>query len=180
LPYFLVLSTTTTAWLIVSGTLHNFNMYAASAFQMLFLIRYHGATLAGAGRLSNLLALAGIPGLLLGCIAGDRARRAHPSGRLIVGSVALLFRAPLTYLALGAGPRGGRHPWGGRHRWSYQAADGWVARNREYSSLPRLVLSELVALVAWVLRASDHVLHQRAQVRFGSRATTVVGHAALI
>ena len=74
-PYLLVLATPTMSWLIVSGVLHNFNMYALSAFQMPFLMRYHGATLVGAGRLSTLLALAGIPGLLLGGVAGDRARR---------------------------------------------------------------------------------------------------------
>ena len=70
-PYILVLATPTIFWLILSGALHNFNMYALGAFQMPFLTRYHGATLAGAGRLSTVLALAGIPGLLLGGFAGD-------------------------------------------------------------------------------------------------------------
>ena len=70
-PYLLVLATPTMFWLILSGALHNFNMYALSAFQMPYLMRYHGATLADAGRLLTLLALAGIPGLLLGGFAGD-------------------------------------------------------------------------------------------------------------
>ncbi len=103
-PYLLVLATPTMFWLIVSGALHNFNMYALSAFQMPYLMRYHGATLTAAGRLSTLLALAGIPGLLLGGIAGDLARRARSNGRLLVAALALLLATPFTYLALSAGP----------------------------------------------------------------------------
>ena len=91
-------------WLIVSGALHNFNMYALSAFQMPYLMRYHGATLTGAGRLSTLLALAGIPGLLLGGFAGDIVRRRRSNGRLLVAALAVLFSTPFTYLALHAGP----------------------------------------------------------------------------
>jgi MFS family permease len=103
-PYLLVLATPTMCWLIVSGALHNFNMYALSAFQMPYLMRYHGATLAGAGRLSTILALAGIPGLLLGGIVGDLARRARPNGRLLVAGLALLICTPFTYLALRSAP----------------------------------------------------------------------------
>ncbi len=103
-PYLLVLATPTMSWLIVSGALHNFNMYALSAFQMPYLMRHHGATLTGAGRLLTLLALAGIPGLLLGGFAGDFARRARPNGRLLVAALALLLSTPLTYLALDAEP----------------------------------------------------------------------------
>lgn len=103
-PYRLVLATPTMVWLIVSGALHNFNMYALSAFQMPYLMRYHGASLAGAGRLATLLALAGVPGLLLGGFAGDLAHRARPNGRLLVAALALLLSAPFTYLALDAGP----------------------------------------------------------------------------
>jgi MFS family permease len=103
-PYRLVLATPTMVWLIVSGALHNFNMYALSAFQMPFLMRYHGATLAGGGRLSTLLALAGIPGLVLGGIAGDLARRARSNGRLLVAALALLLSTPFTFLALHAAP----------------------------------------------------------------------------
>ena len=87
-PYLLVLATPTMCWLILSGALHNFNMYALSAFQMPYLMRYHGATLADAGRLSTLLALAGIPGLLLGGFAGDspaaRTQRPAPRGALAI------------------------------------------------------------------------------------------------
>jgi MFS family permease len=71
---------------------------------MPYLMRYHGATLPAAGRLSTLLALAGIPGLLLGGIAGDIARRSRSNGRLLVAGLALLVSTPFTYLALNAAP----------------------------------------------------------------------------
>jgi MFS family permease len=103
-PYLLVLATPTMFWLILSGALHNFNMYALMTFQMPYLMRYHGATLSDAGRLSTLLALAGIPGLLLGGFAGDLARRTRSNGRLIVAALALLLSTPFTYLALNAAP----------------------------------------------------------------------------
>jgi MFS family permease len=104
-PYWLVLATPTMGWIILSGALHNFNMYALSAFQMPYLMRYHGATLTDAGRLSTLLALAGIPGLLLGGFVGDLTRRTRVNGGLLAGAVAFLLSAPLTYLALDAAPR---------------------------------------------------------------------------
>jgi MFS family permease len=103
-PYLLVLATPTMFWLILSGALHNFNMYALSTFQMPYLMRYHGATLTDAGRLMTLLAMAGIPGLLLGGFAGDRMRRTRANGRLLVAALALLLSTPFTYLALEAGP----------------------------------------------------------------------------
>ena len=99
-PYLLVLATPTIFWLILSGALHNFNMYALSTFQMPFLMRYHGAKLENAGRLLTLLTLAGIPGLLLGGFAGDFVRRLRSNGRLLVAAAAVLLSAPFMYLAL--------------------------------------------------------------------------------
>ncbi len=103
-PYLLVLATPTMFWIILSGALHNFNMYALSAFQMPFLMRYHGATLTGAGRLLTLLTLAGIPALLIGGFAGDIMRRVRSNGRLLVATLAVLLSAPFMYLALNAAP----------------------------------------------------------------------------
>ena len=103
-PYLVVLATPTMFWIILSGALHNFNMYALSAFQMPFLMRYHGATLTGAGRLLTLLTLAGIPGLLLGGFVGDLVRRRRSNGRLLVAALAVLLSAPFMYLALNRAP----------------------------------------------------------------------------
>src|SRR4051794_24327381 len=48
-PYMLVLSTPTMLWVIVSGALHNFNMYALGAFVSPFLVRFHHMTFVKAG-----------------------------------------------------------------------------------------------------------------------------------
>jgi MFS family permease len=103
-PYGLVLATPTMRWIILSGALHNCNLYAISAFQMPYLMRYHGVSLIDAGRLSTLLALAGIPGLLLGGFVGDLTRRSNANGRLLVGALAFLVSGPMSYLALNALP----------------------------------------------------------------------------
>ena len=60
--------------------------------------------LANAGRLLTLLALAGIPGLLLGGIAGDFIRRTRSNGRLLVAGLSILLSTPFTYMALNAAP----------------------------------------------------------------------------
>lgn len=100
-PYLLVLSIPTMWWLIASGALHNFNMYAIGGFLSPFLIRYHGVDLRVAGDISMVVnGLAGIPGLLLGGIIGDVISRRRSDGKLLVGAISLLLSVPLVYLAL--------------------------------------------------------------------------------
>jgi MFS family permease len=101
-PYRVVLSIRTMRWLVVSGALHNFNMYAIGSFLTPFLMRYHGADI----RTANLVAmvvygLSGAPGLLLGGAIGDAVLKRRPNGRLLVGAVAILGSGPLLFLALG-------------------------------------------------------------------------------
>jgi predicted MFS family arabinose efflux permease len=75
-PYKVVLSLPTMWWLIASGALHNFNMYAIAQFLSPFLIRFHHVTIKEAGLLSTVVfGLSGIGGLLLGGIAADAAYR---------------------------------------------------------------------------------------------------------
>jgi MFS family permease len=101
-PYLLVLSTPTILWLIVSGALHNFNMYAIAAFLSPFLMRFHGLDVREAGLNSMFIyGLSGIPGLFIGGWLGDRVRRSRTNGRMLVGAFALLLSVPLVYLALG-------------------------------------------------------------------------------
>src|SRR5258708_10828927 len=54
-PYALVLSIPTMWWLIASGALHNFNMYAIAQFLSPFLIRFHGTNIKQAGLLLTLI-----------------------------------------------------------------------------------------------------------------------------
>ena len=66
-PWRILLSIPTMWWLILSGALHNFNMYALGSFLSPLLMRYHGADLRQAGLMTMVVyGLSGIPGLLIG------------------------------------------------------------------------------------------------------------------
>src|SRR5262249_279362 len=72
-PYMLVLSIPTMWWLIASGALHNFNMYAIGSFLSPFLARFHfvGVGTAEATKQAGYVAMfvngfAGVPGLIIG------------------------------------------------------------------------------------------------------------------
>jgi predicted MFS family arabinose efflux permease len=101
-PYLLVLSIPTMWWLILSGALHNFNMYALGAFLSPFLTRFHRLSLVDAGLVAMAVyGLSGIPGLLLGGLAGDAVTRRRRDGRLLLGALAILASVPPLVLALG-------------------------------------------------------------------------------
>ncbi|HXF05187.1 MAG TPA: MFS transporter [Blastocatellia bacterium] len=105
-PYKLVLSTPTMWWIILSGALHNFNMYAIGSFLSPFLMRYHGVDIREAGFISMIVfGLSGIPGLILGGWLGDAITRRATNGRLLVATGSLLLSVPLIFLALDQ-PRG--------------------------------------------------------------------------
>ncbi|MBD0369699.1 MAG: MFS transporter [Pyrinomonadaceae bacterium] len=100
-PYRLVLSIPTMRWLIISGALHNFNMYAIGSFLTPFLMRYHGADIRSANFVSMVVyGLSGAPGLILGGIIGDAVMKRRANGRLLVGGLAILGSVPFLYLAL--------------------------------------------------------------------------------
>jgi MFS family permease len=101
-PYRVVLSIPTIRWLVLSGALHNFNMYAMATFLTPFLMRYHGMDIQTANFASMVVyGLSGAPGLLLGGLAGDAALERRGDGRLLVGAAAILVSVPLLALALG-------------------------------------------------------------------------------
>jgi predicted MFS family arabinose efflux permease len=105
-PYLLVLSIPTMLWVIASGALHNFNMYALGAFVAPFLIRFHRMTFQDAGWLSAAVyGFSGIFGLVVGGGLADRLYRKRVDGRLIVGTVSIAICAPLIFVAL-MRPRG--------------------------------------------------------------------------
>jgi predicted MFS family arabinose efflux permease len=100
-PYLLVLSIPTMWWVIISGALHNFNMYALGTFISPLLMRYHGADIREAGDISMIVfGLSGAPGLFLGGMAGDWVMKRRSNGRLLVGSLAILLSVPLVYFGL--------------------------------------------------------------------------------
>jgi MFS family permease len=97
----LVLGTPTMWWIILSGALHNFVMYALGAWLAPYLMRYHGATVAQAGvLLTGAYGLAGGAGLLLGGRAADAMLTRRRDGRLLLGAAALAVSVPLLYAAL--------------------------------------------------------------------------------
>ncbi|HET6574625.1 MAG TPA: MFS transporter [Fimbriiglobus sp.] len=100
-----VLGLPTMWWVIVSGALHNFNMYALGTFIASFLIRYHELSIARAGTVSGLVYGVGALGIFAGGWLGDRAFRRRVSGRLHVAWVGLAAAVPCLLLALAA-PRG--------------------------------------------------------------------------
>jgi predicted MFS family arabinose efflux permease len=105
-PYLLVLSIPTMWWLILSGVLHNFNMYALTWFLTPFLMRFHQMDIRQANFISmTVLGVAGVTGLLLGGMVSDRMVQRRPNGRLVLGTLSLLGSIPLMFWAL-AQPRG--------------------------------------------------------------------------
>jgi MFS family permease len=104
-PYWYVLRIPTMRWIIISGALFNFNMYAMSTFLPAFLSRYHALNLKTATTVSAVVFSAvGIPGLLLGGWAADHLGKRRPNGRLLIGSVSLFLAAPCIFVALGRAP----------------------------------------------------------------------------
>jgi MFS family permease len=100
-----VLSLPTMWWIIASGALLNFNMYALGSFQTSFFMRYHGIEITQAGRISALVSGVGALGLFAGGWLGDLAFRRGVSGRLHVAWLGSAAAIPCLLLAL-AVPRG--------------------------------------------------------------------------
>lgn len=100
-PYKLVLSIPTMWWIIASGALQTFNMYAIGQFLTPFLMRYHGQDIRTAGFTTMIVfGLSGIPGLLLGGIVGDAVMKRWTNGRLLIATLCLLASVPLIFFAL--------------------------------------------------------------------------------
>ena len=100
-PYLLVLSIPTMWWVIASGALHNFNMYALGAFVAPFLVRFHRVSFLDAGWITAAVyGFSGIVGLVGGGALADRLYRRRVDGRLIVGLTSIVICAPLICLGL--------------------------------------------------------------------------------
>lgn len=101
-PYGLVLSIPTMRWIILSGALHNFNMYAIGSFLAPLLTRYHGLNPQSSGYVSMAVyGLAGVPGMIFGGLLGDAILRRRRNGRLLLAGWAIAMAVPLMYFALG-------------------------------------------------------------------------------
>jgi MFS family permease len=104
LPYWegvrLVLSLPTIWLIILSGALHNFNMYALGQFVASYLKRYHEVSVELAGHISGLVYGFGAVGIFAAGWLGDRAFRRGVSGRMNVAWVSAALAVPCLLLAL--------------------------------------------------------------------------------
>ncbi|MEX2288515.1 MAG: MFS transporter [Planctomycetaceae bacterium] len=100
-PWKLVLSIPTMRWIILSGALLNFNMYALGSFLVSYLMRVHGCNLYEANYVSMwVYGLSGVPGLVIGGWLGDRVARGRVNGRLLLGTAGVTLAVPLIFFAL--------------------------------------------------------------------------------
>jgi MFS family permease len=100
--YKLILSSPTMIWLILSGALHNFNMYALGGFITPYLMRHHGLDIAEANYVAMIVyGILGAPGLLLGGFIGDWAKRRRPDGALLIATLAILLSIPFFFFSIG-------------------------------------------------------------------------------
>ncbi|HVR70528.1 MAG TPA: MFS transporter [Vicinamibacteria bacterium] len=101
----LLARTPTFLWIVVSGALHNFNMYALSLFLPALLTRRHGLDLREAGIVSGLVfGVVGGIGMLLGGWTSDRAAAWRADGRLLTCAVGLGLAVPMATAFLGQAP----------------------------------------------------------------------------
>jgi predicted MFS family arabinose efflux permease len=83
-------------WIIASGALLNFNMYAIATFLPAFLSRVHGLSLASSGTVSGVVYITGgLTGCALAGSVGDAAIRRRKDGRLRIAALTSLAAAPL-------------------------------------------------------------------------------------
>jgi MFS family permease len=99
-----ILKIPTMWWIIASGALLNFNMYAIGTFLPAFLSRVHGLTLARSGIATGIVfAVGGVAGGLLAGRWGDRIIHQRRNGRLLAAAAIAALGAPAGYLGIGAG-----------------------------------------------------------------------------
>jgi MFS family permease len=99
-----VLGIPTFWWIIASGTMLNFNMYAMGQFMTAFLSRIHHLSLARAGVHTGIAyAVGGIAGSLIAGWLGDVVFRKRQDGRMLCGAAFALAGAPAAWFGVLAG-----------------------------------------------------------------------------
>lgn len=96
-----VLKIPTLIWIIASGALLNFNMYAYGTFLVSFFMRIHGEKLASAGILTGVVMLVGgVTGGLVAGRVGDWIVGRRKDGRLLASAWFALAGAPIAYFGI--------------------------------------------------------------------------------
>jgi MFS family permease len=100
-PYREILSSPTMRWLILSGALHNFCMYALSTFMTPYLMRFHGLEIREASLIAMFVnGVFTLPGLLLGGVLGDWIKSKYAKGGLLLVAGVTLLAIPLFAVAV--------------------------------------------------------------------------------
>ena len=88
-------------WIIASGAIVNFILYALSAFQAAFLTRFHGLSVAQAGAGTGIaFGAGGVIAGLCGGYLGDRMIRRRVDGRMLLAATAALMAVPTSLVAI--------------------------------------------------------------------------------
>ncbi len=88
-------------WIIASGALLNFNMYALASFLPAFLSRIHGLSLQNSGLATGIIyGIGGVSGGLLAGRWGDRIVKQRTDGRLRLAASLALVAAPAAWFGL--------------------------------------------------------------------------------
>lgn len=96
-----ILKIPTIWWIIASGALLNFNMYAISVFLPAFLSRIHHLSLARSGVATGIVyAVGGVAGGLGAGWIGDRIFRRRKDARLLCAAAFAAIAAPLAYFGI--------------------------------------------------------------------------------
>jgi len=124
-------------WIILSGALINFNLYALGTFLPAFMTRVHGYSVAHAGVTSGIVYLiGGVFGGLLGGHLGDRVTSNSRNARLWMAAIIALLSAPIMFYGI-------RQPAGFAPRALVAIAIGYAAFNTYfafvYSSIQDIV-----------------------------------------
>jgi sugar phosphate permease len=96
-----VLRIPTLWWIIASGALVNFNMYALGAFLPAFLSRVHGLSLRDSGIATGIIyAFGGVCGGLVAGRLGDRIIRNRKDGRMLLAAALTFIAAPAAWFGI--------------------------------------------------------------------------------
>jgi predicted MFS family arabinose efflux permease len=88
-------------WIIASGALVNFNMYALATFLPAFLSRVHGLSLRESGIATGVVyALGGVCGGLVAGRLGDRISRKRKDGRMLLAAALTFISAPAAWFGI--------------------------------------------------------------------------------
>jgi MFS family permease len=100
-PAWSVLRIPTMWWIIASGALVNFNLYALATFFPAFLTRYHKLSIGQAGLWAGFgYGAAGLAGGLIAGIWGDRVIHKRKDGRMLSAAAAAFIAAPLALIGI--------------------------------------------------------------------------------